>query len=82
MKTIDEINAARGRIIERLQTPGLSTGQIALLGGVLNALVWCSAGPASSTMERLLSAEPLAVGGAGDVKAMETFRDAIKKATS
>lgn len=62
MKSKYQVNKAREKIIERLMTPGLSDVQKSLLTGALNALVWAADGPSSSTMERLLSNEPLAIG--------------------
>lgn len=60
MKTADEINHARERLCERLQEPGLSDAQTVLLKGMLNALFWVADGEHGSTVDRVLSNEPIA----------------------
>jgi hypothetical protein len=62
MKTKQQIDDARKKLIDRLQTPGLNDIQKSLVGGMLNALVWVADGASQSTMERMLSDEPLAAG--------------------
>lgn len=62
MKTASQINAARKRLRERIITPGLNDVQKSLIIGMVNALVWVAEGEASSTMERMLSDEPIAAG--------------------
>ena len=61
MKTKSQIKYARTRLAERLKTPGLSDCQKALVCGMLNALVWVAGGYASS-MDRMLSDEPMEAG--------------------
>jgi hypothetical protein len=62
MKNEQQVNEARQKLIDRLQTPGLNDVQKALVGGMLNALVWVADGASHSTMERMLSDEPIAAG--------------------
>lgn len=62
MKTEQQINEARTKLCQRLQTPGLNETQTVLIGGMLNALVWAADGADSVTMDRMLSDEPLAIG--------------------
>lgn len=62
MKTTFQINQARERLKQRIQTPGLNDAQKSLICGMLNALVWAADGEDCSTMERMLSDEPLAAG--------------------
>lgn len=75
MKTAKEIEDARAKLRERVLTPGLSAAQTAMLTGMLNALVWAADGPNSSTMERVLSDEPMVAGKSPD-RAMEIMEQA------
>lgn len=61
MKTARQIDDARSTLAMRFLTPGLSESQLALLAGMLNALVWVADGANAETMERILSGEPLAI---------------------
>lgn len=59
MKTAAQINHARKRICERIDNEVLSSDQKILLAGMLNALVWVVDGKASTTMNRVVSQEPI-----------------------
>lgn len=61
MKNRQQIDAARAVMRQRLVTPGLTDLQKAAVMGVSNALQW-AAGVGNSTVERLLSDEPMAPG--------------------
>jgi hypothetical protein len=78
MKNAKQINAARVRLRERVRTPGLTNEQIALIMGMLNAIVWVADGEHSITMERVLSDEPMAVGKSADVP-LAKFKEGIAK---
>lgn len=60
MKTAEQLLAARSKIADRLLTPGLTPSQTIMLSGIMVALTWVGDGEASSTMERLLTDEPMA----------------------
>lgn len=77
MKTIEGVNKARGIIGSKLETPGLSDSQRTLLAGMLNALVWVAEGVNSTTVDRLLSGEPIAA-GKDSSKAINTLRSIVK----
>lgn len=62
MKTEEQIDNARKIMREKLVMPGLSDMQRALFAGILNTLVWAAEGHSTSTLDRLLSGEPVAVG--------------------
>lgn len=62
MKTFHTIKLAWQKLQERIQTPGLTDVQKALVCGMMNALVWVADCPNADTMERMLSDEPLAAG--------------------
>ena len=62
MKTPAQISKANARLQERLLTPGLSDNQLLLITGMANAIVWVLDGVHSTSMQRLLSDEPLAAG--------------------
>jgi hypothetical protein len=74
MKTEQQINDARRRILERMKTPGLSDLQKTLLSGMLNALVWAADGRDQLTMQRMLSDEPMAA-GQDHTAALKTLRN-------
>lgn len=60
MKTQKEILEARKKLCERIKTPGLNDVQKLLVCGMLNALCWVTdVESASSTMNRMLSNEPM-----------------------
>lgn len=63
MKTIEEVNKARTILCDRTLADAkkLTKEQLALLAGMLNALVWVADGPNSNTMESILAGEPFAV---------------------
>lgn len=62
MKSQEQISAARKKIAVTLATPGLNPEQLALFGGMLNALAWVMDSPNGSTLDRLLKGEPVAAG--------------------
>lgn len=72
MKTINQINHARDILKRRVMTPGMTDAQTALLGGMLQSLVWVADGANCSTMERLLAGEEIAA-GKDSAEAMLTF---------
>lgn len=59
MKSIEDVNWARGKLCTALATPGLSETQRILLNGMLNALVWVADGKHSSTVDQLLAGRPI-----------------------
>lgn len=65
VKSLAQINAARAIMRQRIVTPGLTDLQKATVMGVSNALQW-AAGVSNTTMERLLSDEPMAAGKNSD----------------
>lgn len=62
MKTEEQVQEARAKIVEIRKQPGLSTMQQAMLTGIQIAIVWVADGKHTSTMERLLAGEPVATG--------------------
>lgn len=63
-RTADEIDAARSRLCQRIIEAELLPNnlvQLAILRGMLNALVWAAGetGDKVSTMERILGSDPL-----------------------
>lgn len=58
MKSSKQIQEARKILRERVLEPGLSKEQLALLVGMLNAMVWVMDGKDSTTMKRVLDSEP------------------------
>lgn len=61
MKTLEQVNLAREALRNRVQEPGLNREQLALLCGMLNALVWVADGPDATTIQRVLDGEALSV---------------------
>ena len=58
MKTLEEINRARGKLCAIIAGESeLSKDQRILLCGMLNALVWVADGPDGTTVDRILSGE-------------------------
>jgi hypothetical protein len=62
MKTAKEIDRARGILAKRALTVGLTDIQKSLICGMINAIVWVADGEHASTMERMLSDEPMEAG--------------------
>lgn len=77
MKTEQEIARARAILAQRAQEPGLAPAQVALLAGMLNALVWVADGPASTTIERILSGEPMNAPPAQQRAAFDKLRKGV-----
>lgn len=59
MKTAEQIDEARSVLCGHIANCELSLIQKSLLTGMFNALVWAADGRDSSTMDRLLSGEPI-----------------------
>ena len=76
MKTIQQIDDARGVLAKRVKEPGLSKDQRILLAGMLNALVWAADGEASATVDRVLAGEAFDKGKTADdsILASSIFR--------
>ena len=73
MKTLEQVNEARGKIADHFVTPGLTESQKCILVGMINALVWVAEGADTSTMDRLLAGEPMAAGKPTNAAARASF---------
>lgn len=77
MKTQKRIEEARVIVTNKLMLTGTTDVQKAVIGGMLNALMWVLDDPNGSTVERLLSGEALAA-GQDHSDAMRRFRQATE----
>lgn len=78
MKSESQLNHARARLRERIQEPGLNDVQKALIMGAMNALLWTLDELNATTMERLLSDEPMAA-GKDPQPAMQKFNTTLQR---
>ena len=83
MKTAQELDKARHTLAAAMLTRGLSDMQLTILSGAVIALAWMADDPNGSTLERLLSGEPIDTGptsGSEHAGSLERLRDALIKA--
>lgn len=79
MKNAAALTRAKKRLALRILTPNLSNEQKALICGMVNALDWVLGGPNSTTMERMLTDEPMDAGKDATQALAKLDPEALKK---